>query len=262
VEPGALDGRAEEVGDRHRVGSDQHDLVLAQFDGVAGVLDERADVAGEVVLAAAAAHDERGVAARADDRPGRLAVDGQQGECALEPLAHAPHGLGEALGRIGGGVQRREFGGDEVCGALGVGLAGELHATGLKLGPQPGEVLQDTVVDHRHPTVGRAVGVRVAVVRGAVRGPPGVSDTRHPLRQAGHHAALGQRFLQVGQLARAFLGEQRAGSVQNGHPGRVVPAVLQAAQPVDHDVQRRTAAGVPHDPTHGQHRSTPIKHLQ
>src|SRR5204863_8410948 len=65
---------------------------------------------------------------------------------------------------------------------------------------------------------------------------------------------VGQRLLQVGQLAGALLGDDRA-AVDDGRAGRVVPPVLQPAQAVEDDAQRRPCPGVPHDSAHGWQRS-------
>ncbi len=71
------------------------DLVLAQLDRLAGVLDERGHVAGQVVLARAPPDHQRRVAAGADDHAGRVGVDREQRERALEPPADPAHRLGE-----------------------------------------------------------------------------------------------------------------------------------------------------------------------
>ena len=48
-----------EVGDDDVVAGHLHDLVLAEFDGIPGVRDERRDVRAQEVLAVAAAGDQR-----------------------------------------------------------------------------------------------------------------------------------------------------------------------------------------------------------
>ena len=145
-----------------RVRRDEHDLVLAELDRLAGVLDECGDVAGEVVLAPPATDDERGVAPGADHDAGGVRVDREQRERALQPAADPTHGLGQysSAGQgcidFGVGRVRPPLGTDsgqlpleQVRGALGVGVAGELDAARLEFGPQLGEVLDDAVVDHR-----------------------------------------------------------------------------------------------------------------
>ena len=59
-----LGGRAVEVHDGDPVAGDRHDLVLAELQRLAGVLDERRDVGPEEVLALADADHQRRVAAR------------------------------------------------------------------------------------------------------------------------------------------------------------------------------------------------------
>ncbi len=62
----ALGGRAVEPGHLHAGPGDGHDLVLAELERLAGVLDERRDVGADEVLALAEPDDERGVAAGGD----------------------------------------------------------------------------------------------------------------------------------------------------------------------------------------------------
>ena len=69
---------------RDAVGRDRDDLVLADRERVAGVLDEGGDVRAEEVLALAQADHERRVAAGADDEARVVLVHREQGEGALE----------------------------------------------------------------------------------------------------------------------------------------------------------------------------------
>src|SRR5699024_9914309 len=54
-----LDEVALDIRDRDLIGGDRHDLVLADLDGRAGVVDEGGDVGAEEVLALAEADDQR-----------------------------------------------------------------------------------------------------------------------------------------------------------------------------------------------------------
>ena len=90
-----LDGVAVEVGDRDRVGADRDDLVLADRDGAAGVLDECGDVGAEEVLAVAEADHERRVAAGADDDAGLVLVHREQRERAVEAGDDGAQRLGQ-----------------------------------------------------------------------------------------------------------------------------------------------------------------------
>ena len=88
---------AVEVGDRVAVAAQFDDLVLAEFDGLTGELDERRHVAAEEHLALADADDQRGVAPRGDDDVGLLGVEQHERERTLQPAADRPHGVGAAL---------------------------------------------------------------------------------------------------------------------------------------------------------------------
>ena len=55
----ALRGATVEVGDLIAVAGDHHELVLAELDGLAGVLDERGDVGGDEDLASPDTHHQR-----------------------------------------------------------------------------------------------------------------------------------------------------------------------------------------------------------
>ena len=162
---------AVEVGDRVAVGGDHDGLVLAELDGVAGVLDEGRDVGAEEHLAVADAdHQRRGAPGR-DDGARVVGVGEHQREVALEARQHRHHRADE----VARGRSVVVLPGHQVHGDLGVGVAGELDAGGLQLGAQRGEVLDDPVVDDGDLARGVAVRVGVAVGRPAVGGPPGVA---------------------------------------------------------------------------------------
>ena len=184
---------AMEVGDPVAVGGDHDRLVLTQFDGVAGVFDERGDVGAEEHLAVADADDQRGRATRGDDRARLVRVGEHQREVALQPRQHRHHGADE----VARGRAVVVLPGDEVDGDLGVGVAGELDAGGLEFSAQLGVVLDDPVVDDRDFARGVAVRVGVAVGRPAVGGPAGV-----PEAGAAHRASASDSASAVSRLAR------------------------------------------------------------
>ncbi len=117
--------------------------------------------------------------------------------------------------------------GDQVHGDLGVGVAGELHAVGLQLTAQPGEVLDDAVVHDRDLARGVAMRVGVAVGRPAVGGPTGMAQAG-TAGEAGRVGGL-QRRLQVGQPPGAPSHRQSATAIDQGHTGGVIAAVLHPA---------------------------------
>ena len=104
-------------------------------------------------------------------------------------------------------------------------------------------VVDDAVVDHRDAA--RLVGVRVGVGVGrrAVGGPPRVPDAG----RAGE--ALGQRLGQVAHPA-GLLGHLDPATAQDRDPRRVVAAVLEAREPLEHDGSGVLAADVADDSTH------------
>ena len=170
-----VDGRvvAVEVGDPVAVGGDHHGLVLAEFDGVAGVLDERGDVGADEHLAVADADHQRRGAARGDDGAGIVGVGEHQGEVALQAAQHGQHRAGEvARGRRRGGTA---WATRCTATSVSVSLANSTPAASSSCA-QRREVLDDAVVDDGDLAGGVAVRVRVAVGRAAVGGPAGVAQ--------------------------------------------------------------------------------------
>ena len=165
-----LDRRAGEVGHRDAVGRDGDDLVLADRDGAAGVLDERGDVGAEEVLAVAQPDHERGVAARADDDVRLVLVHREQREGALEARDDRP-------GTPAGRSPVRRYSRPSSTAATSVSVSRlEGESVGEQLVLQRREVLDDAVVDDGEPAVVAQVRVRVDVGRAAVRRPAGVAD--------------------------------------------------------------------------------------
>ena len=73
-------GIAVKVADPIAVGGDHHSLVLAELDGVAGVLDERRDIGADEPLAIAHAEHQRGRPPGGDDRAGFVGIKEYQRE--------------------------------------------------------------------------------------------------------------------------------------------------------------------------------------
>ena len=88
-----LSGVALEVGDDHLLRRQSHDLVLTEFQRIAGVLDERSDVRSKEVLALADTDDERRVPTGSHDEIGMTRVDRKEGERTFEPPADTAHRL-------------------------------------------------------------------------------------------------------------------------------------------------------------------------
>ena len=233
-----------EVGDPVAVGGDHDGLVLAQLDGVAGVLDECRHVGADEHLAVADTEHQRRGAAGGDDRARLVGVGEHQREVALQPRQHGEHGLRE----IACGRAVVVLPGDQVDGDLGVGVAGELDAGGLQLLAQLGVVLDDPVVDDRDLARRVAVRVGVAVGRPAVGGPAGVAEAGAAREACG--VRLGQRCFEVGEPTGTPAHGQPADAVEQGDAGGVVTAVLHPAQRVDDDSASIPRPDVADDSTH------------
>ena len=238
-----------EVADPIAVGGDHHRLVLAEFDGVAGVFDERRDIGADEHLAVADAEHQRGRAPGGHDRARLVGIGENQGEVTLQPAQHGQHGGDE----VAGGVTARVLAGDQVHGDLAVGVAEEFHAGGFQLATQSREVLDDPVVDDRDLDGG--VAVRVSV---AVGGPPvgGPASMAHPGVPAQRYRVGGvQRGFQVGQPPGAAAHRQSAAAVDHRDTGGVVAPVLHSAQCIDHHIAGAAVPDIPHDSAHTTHRT-------
>ena len=223
-----LDEVALRIRDRDLVRRDRHDLVLADLDGCAGVVDECGDVGAEEVLAFAEADDQRRVPAGGDDLTGSIGVNREQGERAFELIGGLAHRGGEVAGFL---IVLGQLGG----GHLGVGLGEELDALGDEVLLQVGEVLDDPVVDECElATVGQ-VRVGVDVGGSTVGGPAGVADSGLRGWQRVGFDLLGQGGELSGLLRR---GELTVGRHERD-TGRVVAAVLEPLQAAEHDIERR-----------------------
>ena len=188
---------AVEVADPVAVRGDHHGLVLAEFDRLAGVLDEGRDIGAHEHLAVADTEYQRRRAPGGDDGAGLVGVGEHQSEVALEPAQHGKHGGGEVTGRLTVVIGLRH----QMHGDLGVGVAGKLDPERLQLLTQRCEVLDDAVVDDGDLAGGVAVRVRIAVGGATVGGPPGVTQSGGARQFGRRH--FGDRRFQVGQLTCA-----------------------------------------------------------
>ena len=91
------------------------------------------------------------------------------------------------------------------------------------------------------------VRVGVDVGRAAVGGPAGVPDPGG----GGRHRVGGQQRLAGSRACRPSCARRGAPSADDGDPGGVVPAVLQALQARHDDVHGLPMTDVPHDSAHG-----------
>ena len=250
---------AVEVGNPVAIRGDHHGLVLTEFDGVAGVGDERRDIGTQEHFTVADPDDQWRRAPRSHDGAGIVGMGEDQCEMAFESAHDRQRGADE----IPGGGTLAIGAGHQMHGDLGVGVAAELHAVGLKFAAQRGVVLDDSVVHHGEVTGGVAMRVRVAVGRAAVGGPAGVADAGRSTPLAGVGLAgvglagiglagigLGQCGLQVRQAASPAANREPALPVEDGQSGGVITPVLHPAQGVDDDLPGGTVPHVRHDSAH------------
>src|SRR5436305_5927088 len=120
---------------------------------------------------------------------------------------------------------------DEMRDSFRVGLAAQGVTARLQALAELGEVLDRPVVHDRDSAGAVGVGMCVAVRGGPMGGPTRVSDAE----RAGE-LPLGDRGVQVGQLAGATLDRDLV-TVEDGHAGGVVTAVLEPAQALHDNVE-------------------------
>ena len=198
----------------------EHDEVaVLEVADLAGERRERDGIRAEIHLAVAIADGERRTLARPDQEVFLAGKQEGEREGALEPRQRH-RDRGDRAGAL------RHLVGDEMGDHLGVGLGHELGAAGLELGAQLGEILDDAVVDHRD-AVGR-VGMGVDLVRTAVGRPAGVADA-----DGARERLLGEPDLEIAELTFGAAAGEAAG-LERRHARRIVAAVFQALQSIDH----------------------------
>ena len=234
---------AVEVGDGDAVAAQLDDLVLAELDRVAGVRDERRDVGGEEVLALAAPDDQRRVAPGADHDVGGVGVDGDQGEGALEPAADARASPRRARPSPPSGTPPRAGARPPRCRcrcASSWPRASSSARSGAKFSMMP---LWMTATVPVQSTCGWAL---------RSLGAPWVAQRVWPMPVRGRRQrALVEQRLEVGQLAARFFAVASLPSAEHRDSGRVVAAVLQPPQALDHDPEGGLLTDVAHDSAHG-----------
>jgi len=132
----------------------------------------------------------------------------------------------------------------ELCDEFGIGVRLEIDARRSELLPQTGVILHDAVVDYRHQSF--TVGLRVGVGLGgsAVRRPPRVTDTGRPVE-----GFVIRLLLEVLELTGGAQDLDLVGA-QHRHAGGVIPAVLEATQPVEQHRHHLVRAHVTDDAAH------------
>ena len=219
----ALDGPPARIAYGDLAGSEHRPVALVEIADPAGEGAERQRVRGEVGGVLAVPDGERGAAPGADQEARVAGEDDRERKGAFE--------LRE---RRGGGLFRVEpalhVGIDQVGNHLGIGVGDELPPLRLQLGPELAVVLDDAVVDHRHPAGGVRVGIGFA--GRAMGGPAGVADAN-----CAADGAPGNQAFELDELALGTAKLDQAVGERREARG-IVAAVFEAPQPVE-DVRRR-----------------------
>ena len=236
-----LDGIASLVGvldaRRRKLGK----LTVLEHHDIAGGVDERDDVGGNVGAGLAHADHNRGVLAGNGDYARLVGAHGGQAVGAYHVGASLAHG-GHQVVRLGIGLL------DQMREDLRIGLALKVMAAALQLLAQFGEVLDNAVVDDGDATVAAGVGMSVNDGGLAVGGPTGVADTASCVA-----IDIGKLALQTRNLTHAADNvEVRRGAL--AHLERdargVIAAILHALKACDQDVLCNIRAGVANNSAH------------
>ena len=226
----ALAVLAELVGDDDAPRPEVDHVALLEEDDPVRMGEDRRDVRGQEALAVGQADDQRHVLPGADEAIALGAVHDDDRVGALDRLQGVADGLGQValVGLL-----------DQVGDRLGVGLRREAVAAGLEPVAQLPEVLDDAVVDDRDLAGAVLVGMGVEVIGPAMRRPAGMREADGRMGRAVRDGRL-----QVDELAGPLVDEEVARVVDQGDPGRIVAAVLEAFEALDEDGAR--VAGVPY----------------
>ena len=230
---------AVEVGDLDPGAGDDRDVPVLQHHHVAGVGEDGRDVGGEEGLVLAEPHHHAARAELGRDQPvGHAPVEDDHRVGAAQLAERAADRLVEPRGVL-------EMPLHQVGDDLGVGLRLEDVPLGLQALLDRQVVLDDAVV--HHDQLARAVGVGVCVLVGgaSVGGPAGVTEADGAIDRALSENALQYLDAPGGPPDLEPLGPDHR------RARRVVPAVLEALQALDHDVDRALVPDVADDSTHG-----------
>ena len=166
-------------------------LTVLEHHDIAGGVDERDDIGGDIGAGLARADHDRGILAGHGNHAGLVSAHGGQTIGTDHVGASLAHG-GRQVVRLGISLF------DQMREDLGIGLALKVVAAALQLFAQLGEVLDNAVVDDGDATIAAGVGMGVDNGRLAVSGPAGMADT------AGSVAVdIGKLALQARNLTHA-----------------------------------------------------------
>src|SRR5690606_10888774 len=216
----------------------QHgDLTIVQVDHLARLRQHGSDVARDVVVVFLAyPAQQRTALARSHQLVRVAAAHDRQPVRAFDLLQRGADGLLERV------VVRLL---DEVNDHLRVRLTLEGMTQRLQLAPERARILDDTVVNDRELRILVHVRVRIHLRRRAVRRPPGVGDADRAVRLA----PVRKTLLELRDLSDR-LADVELPVLEHTDPRRVVPPVLESAEPLDQQWRSRALTDVADNATH------------
>ena len=228
---------AVDAGDLHARRPDVGDVAVLEEGDPVRVGEDRRDVRGDEALAVTEPDHEWHILAGADQPVALADVHDNDRVGPFELAERRPDRLGEVavVGLL-----------DEVRDRLRVRFRREGVAARFEAAAQLPEVLDDPVVDDRDVAGAVAVRMGVQVVGAPVGRPARVGEA-----DGGVRCAVGDRGLEIDELARPLLDEEVPGVVDEGDPGRVVATVFEPLEPFDEDGARLPRTGVADDAAHG-----------
>ena len=231
---------AVETDDRDRTGPDLGDLVIRELVQRPGSPEECRYVGRDKAYPIDLSQDEW---RRPSCRRDHLRLVGAHGR-EREVTAKLGHAASQRLGEAG---PICELPLEQVGDDLGIGLGGPCVALDGQLLPELLVVLDDAVVHDRHAAGAVAMRVGVALDRGPMGRPARMTYAgAHVSRRAG--GCLPQCLQRVAPHGVAL--SPQAVVADEDDPRRVIAAVLQESQGVQHHLQRVGRAGDPDDSAH------------
>jgi len=227
--------RAGAVADGGVVPGHHRPVVLLEIADALGEGGEGERVRAQIHLPVAIADRQRTAAARADHEVVPTGENDGEREGAGEARQHRRD-------RLFRGLLPVQLAGQQMGDDLGISLGLEAHALVLELGAQLLKVLDDAVMDQRHPLGG--VGMRVGDGRGPMRRPAGVANADRPRQRRAVQLRFQARDLAFGPAPLYAPIDQRR------HAGRIVAAIFQPLQPVQQQRRDRPPPDNPNDPAH------------
>ena len=233
-----------------RVCGQHRQLVVGQVDNSIGEARQRGRIAGQKVLAAAHADDQRAAQSRGDDGLGGVAEENRQpvsaaklGEGRLDGLDENRRGGLQAGVRVSQPPLQAAI--NQVRDRFGIGGGRKPIAFRLQRLPDLLIVFDHAVVYDRHRGIPPHVGMGIVDRRRTVRGPAGMADA-----DVGLHGTVREALRQFLDLSHGLADGKRPRRPRRGDAGAVVAAVFQPAQAGQQELHGVTRSYVSNDSTH------------